>query len=65
MAKATPPAVIIAAGRTPIGTARKGSLAQMEASALAIRAVAGVINRSGLDAAEFDDLRGCPGSRRN
>jgi acetyl-CoA acyltransferase len=56
MAKATPPAVVIAAGRTPIGTARKGTLANVEASALAKTVVSAVIERSGLDATDFDDL---------
>ena len=35
MAAAIPPAVVIAAGRTAIGTARKGALANVEASELA------------------------------
>ena len=56
MAKATPRAVVVAAGRTPIGTARKGTLANVEASALAKPVVSAVIERSGLEAADFDDL---------
>jgi acetyl-CoA acetyltransferase len=35
MAADAPPAVIIAAGRTPIGAARKGTAANVEASELA------------------------------
>jgi acetyl-CoA acetyltransferase family protein len=53
---AIPPAVIIAAGRTAIGTARKGALANVEASELAKPVLAAVIERSGLDPADFDDL---------
>jgi acetyl-CoA acetyltransferase family protein len=56
VAAAIPPAVIIAAGRTAIGTARKGALANLEASELAKPVLAAVIERSGLDPADFDDL---------
>ncbi|WP_375482329.1 thiolase family protein [uncultured Mycobacterium sp.] len=56
MAKATPPAIVVAAARTPIGTARKGTLANMEASELAKPVVSAVVERSGLQAADFDDL---------
>ena len=49
-------AAIVAAARTPIGTARKGTLANVPAIELAKPIVAAVMERSGLDAAEFDDL---------
>lgn len=50
------PAVIIGAARTAIGTARKGSLAAVEATELAKPVVAAAIERSGCDADVFDDL---------
>lgn len=56
MAAADPPAIIIAAGRTPIGTARKGALANVAASDLAKPVVTAVIERSGMEATDFDDL---------
>lgn len=56
MTSTTSHAAIVAAARTPIGTARKGALAQMPAIELAKPVVAAAIDRSGLDAAEFDDL---------
>lgn len=49
-------AVIIGAARTAIGTARRGTLANMPAIELAKPVVAAVIGRSGLDAADFDDF---------
>ncbi|MEE3753112.1 thiolase family protein [Mycobacterium intracellulare] len=49
-------AAIVAAARTPIGTSRKGTLANMPAIELAKPVVAAVVDRSGLDAAEFEDL---------
>jgi acetyl-CoA acetyltransferase family protein len=49
-------AAIVAAARTAIGTARKGSLANMPAIELAKPVVSAVIDRSGLDAADFDDF---------
>src|ERR1700730_10079579 len=49
-------AAIVAAARTPIGTARRGTLANVAAIELAKPVVSAVIERSGLDAAEFDDL---------
>jgi acetyl-CoA C-acetyltransferase len=48
--------VIVAAARTAIGTARKGTLANMDAKELAKPVVAAVIDRSGLAASDFDDL---------
>src|ERR1700749_3848523 len=56
MATKTSRAAIVAAARTPIGTARKGTLANVPAIELAKPIVAAVVQRSGLDAAEFDDL---------
>lgn len=56
MPSTTPRAAIVAAARTAIGTARKGTLANMTATELAKPVVAAVIERSGLDAMEFDDL---------
>jgi len=49
-------AAIVAAARTPIGTARKGTLENTPATELAKPVVADVVQRSGLGAAEFDDL---------
>lgn len=49
-------AAIVAAARTPIGTARRGTLANMPAIELAKPVVAAVVERSGLYAADFDDL---------
>jgi acetyl-CoA acetyltransferase family protein len=56
MAATTPRAVIVGAARTAIGTSRKGTLANVESSELAKPVVAAAIERSGLDAADFDDL---------
>ena len=56
MATTTSRAAIVAAARTPIGTARKGTLANVPAIELAKPVVAAVVERSGLDATEFDDL---------
>jgi acetyl-CoA C-acetyltransferase len=56
MATTTSRAAIVAAARTPIGTARKGTLANMPAIELAKPVVSAVVERSGLDAADFDDL---------
>ena len=49
-------AAIIAAARTPIGTARRGTLANVPAIELAKPVVSAVVARSGLDPAEFDDF---------
>jgi acetyl-CoA acyltransferase len=56
MAATKKAAVVIAAARTAIGTARRGTLANMGAVELAKPVIRAVIERSGLDAAEFDDL---------
>jgi len=49
-------AVIVSAVRTPIGTARKGSLSETKAETLAQHVVEEAARRSGLPAAEFDDV---------
>ncbi|CQD18521.1 acetyl-CoA acetyltransferase [Mycobacterium europaeum] len=49
-------AVIVAAARTAIGTARKGTLANVDAKDLAKPIVAAAIDRSGLAASDFEDL---------
>lgn len=51
-----PEAVIVAVARTPIGRARKGSLVDVDAAALARVALGGAIGRSGIPADEIDDL---------
>jgi acetyl-CoA C-acetyltransferase len=56
MATPTSRAAIVAAARTPIGTARKGTLANVPAIELAKPVVSAVIERSGLEAIDFDDL---------
>ena len=56
MATTTSRAAIVAAARTAIGTARRGTLANVPAVELAKPVVKAVIERSGLDAADFDDL---------
>ncbi len=56
MAVTTSRAAIIAAARTPIGTSRRGTLANMPAIELAKPVVAAVVERSGLSATDFDDL---------
>jgi acetyl-CoA acetyltransferase family protein len=49
-------AAILSAARTAIGTARRGTLANVESRELAKPAVRAAIDRSGLDAADFEDL---------
>ena len=49
-------AVIVSTARTPIGTAFKGSLAQVDAFELAKQAVAESVRRSGIDPALIDDV---------
>jgi acetyl-CoA C-acetyltransferase len=51
-----PDAVIVATARTPIGRARKGSLVNVDAFRLAEIAVGAVVERSGIDARDIDDL---------
>lgn len=48
--------VVVAAARTPIGTARKGTLLDVGASELARHAVRAALERSGIPAADVDDL---------
>jgi acetyl-CoA acetyltransferase family protein len=49
-------AVIVAAARTPIGRALKGSLADVDAIALARTALGAAVRRSGIPGDEIDDL---------
>jgi acetyl-CoA acyltransferase len=51
-----PDAVIVAAARTPIGTARKGTLLDVSAFDLAKYAVAETLKRSGIPSNDVDDL---------
>ena len=51
-----PEAVIVAAARTAIGTARKGTLLDVSAFDLAKYAVGEALKRSGIPAPEVDDL---------
>src|SRR3954464_12631722 len=49
-------AVIVAAARTPIGRARKGSLVPLDASALARVVVPGVLGRVDIPTSDIDDI---------
>jgi acetyl-CoA C-acetyltransferase len=49
-------AVIVAAARTPIGRARKGSLVDVDAFRLAEIAVGEAVRRAGIDIADIDDV---------
>jgi acetyl-CoA C-acetyltransferase len=49
-------AVIVAAARTPIGRARKGSLVDVDAFRLAEIAVGAAVERSGVGEADIDDI---------
>jgi len=49
-------AVIVAAARTAIGTARRGTLANLPAIELAKPVVAAAVARSGMEPKDFDDL---------
>jgi acetyl-CoA C-acetyltransferase len=51
-----PDAVIVSACRTAIGTARKGTLAETDATALARAVIDESVQRTGLAPKEFDDL---------
>src|SRR6266566_2539556 len=51
-----PDAVILAAARTPVGRARRGSLAAIDAFELAGVAVSAAITRSGVPVSELGDL---------
>lgn len=50
------PAVILSAVRTPIATARKGSLVNTSAEELALAVLTGAVARSGLSPDEIDDV---------
>lgn len=56
MAASNSRAAIVGAARTAIGTARKGTLANVDARDLAKPVVTAAIERSGLDASQFEDL---------
>jgi acetyl-CoA acetyltransferase family protein len=49
-------AVIVATARTPIGTAHRGTLADVGADELAVHAVSSVVGRAGLDPERYDDV---------
>ncbi|MDQ1432335.1 MAG: hypothetical protein QOF40_2937 [Actinomycetota bacterium] len=49
-------AVIVAAARTPIGRARKGSLVDVDAFRLAEIAVGEAVRRAGIDTSDIDDV---------
>jgi acetyl-CoA acetyltransferase family protein len=51
-----PEAVVVSTARTPIGTAHKGSLVDVDAFALATTAVGEAVRRSGIDPALLDDV---------
>jgi acetyl-CoA C-acetyltransferase len=51
-----PEAVIVAAARTPIGRAHKGSLVDVDAFELGETAVRAVIDRAGVPVADIDDI---------
>jgi acetyl-CoA C-acetyltransferase len=50
-------AVIVAAARTPIGTARKGTLVDVTTFELAAHAASEALKRSGIPAADVDDMQ--------
>jgi acetyl-CoA C-acetyltransferase len=52
-----PEALIVAAARTPIGTARKGTLLDVSAFDLAKHAAGEALKRSGIPASEVDDMQ--------
>ncbi len=49
-------AVIVAAARTPITRSRKGKFAAVDARFLAAKAIEAAVARSGIDAADFEDI---------
>lgn len=49
-------AVIVSTARTPIGTAFKGSLVDVDGLALGTAVVLEIVDRSGMDPARFDDV---------
>ena len=52
-----PDAVIVAAARTPIGTARKGTLLDVSAFDLAKYAAGEALKRSGIPGGDVDDMQ--------
>jgi acetyl-CoA C-acetyltransferase len=56
MSGSRPEAVVVAAVRTPIGTAHRGTLVDTTPHELAETVLAEVLRRSGLDAADIDDV---------
>jgi acetyl-CoA C-acetyltransferase len=56
MTATTPKAAIVAAARTAIGTARRGTLADVDARELAKPVVSAAIERSAFEPSEFEDL---------
>ena len=50
-------AVIVSTARTAIGTSRKGTLADLAASDLAVKAIGGLMERAGIPVDEVDDLQ--------
>ena len=50
-------AVIVSTARTAIGTARKGTLADLSAADLAVIAVGGLLKRAGVPSEYIDDLQ--------
>jgi len=51
-----PEAVIVSAVRTPVGTARKGTLSETPAEILATHVLQEAVRRSGLGPDRFDDV---------
>lgn len=51
-----PDALIVSAARTPIGRAHKGALVDVDAAELAVIALGGAIERSGIDPTVIDDI---------
>jgi acetyl-CoA C-acetyltransferase len=51
-----PEAVVVSAVRTPIGTARKGTLSETPAEELALHVLQEAVRRSGLEPTRFDDV---------
>ena len=50
-------AVIVSTARTAIGTSRKGTLADLAASDLAVAAIGGLVERAGIPVDDVDDLQ--------
>lgn len=56
MTATTPKAAIVAAARTAIGTARRGTLVDVDARELAKPVISAAIERSGFEPSDFEDL---------